>query len=367
MKTKPSPQRIRFQKRYRNLKRRLLDRKSLILSEQLPYQIVSTFNKASVRYYASQQNTKRIPLVLVSPLAAKLAIYDLFPYRSLVRYLSDEGFDVYLVDWGQLDRTDSHLDFDYFAFQALPKLIADIKKHSGSQEISLQGWSMAGIFCTLYAASGLDQGIRNLLIFASPIDAHASGPIGLGYQRANELLVKTPKVVQNFIENKLPNQLIHTPGFLNVVGFKLLNPAGIIQGHLQLLKKLDKIDAVKSHATLGAFLNDMIDYPGAINKDMLFWVWLKNPLKLGQYIYRNQNYNLKDIKSSLMVVAGSEDKMVTADAVKPLLTLTSSQDTHFEMVPGGHLGLMCSKGSAEKFWPVLTKWLEVRSIPNSSE
>ena len=366
MKSKQAVQRVLFQKRYKNLKRRLLDRKSLILSEQLPYQVVSTFDKASVRYYASQQNTQRIPLVLVSPLAAKLAIYDLFPYRSLVRSLSDAGFDVYLVDWGQLDRTDSHLDFDYFSFQALPALIKDIKKHANCEEISLQGWSMAGIFCTLYAASGLDTGIRNLLVFASPIDAHASGPIGAGYQRANNLLKKAPKSVQNFVENKLPNQLVHTPGFLNAFGFKMLNPMGILQGHLQLLRKSHKIDAVKSHATLGDFLNEMIDYPGAINKDMLFWVWLKNPLSDGQYTYRGKDYDLKNIHCSLLVVAGKEDKMVTTESVKPLMTLTSSQDAHFELVPGGHLGLMCSKGSSDQFWPVLTSWLEQRSIIDSN-
>ena len=362
MKSKPSPKRVVFQKRYQHLKRRLLDRKSLILSEQLPYQVISTFNKASVRYYASQQNTKRIPLVLVSPLSAKLAIYDLFPYRSLVRYLSDQGFDVYLIDWGRLNRSDAHLDFDYFSFQAMPALIKDIKKHASCDEISLQGWSMAGIFCTLYAASGLDTGIRNLLIFASPIDAYASGPIGAGYQKANLLLTKAPKPVHDYIVHKMPNQVIHTPGFMNALGFKLLNPAGIVQGHLQLLKKIDNLDAVKTHATLGDFLNDMIDYPGAINKDMLFWVWLKNPLRHGKYTYRGKEYDLKSIISSLLVVAGTEDKMVTADSVKPLMTLTSSMDTTFEMVPGGHLGLMCSKGSAEKFWPFLTKWLEERSI-----
>lgn len=366
MKSKTSPQSLRFQKRYKNLKRRLLDRKSLILSEHLPYQTIATFDKASVRYYSSQQNIKRIPLVLVSPLAAKLAIYDLFPYRSLVRHLSDSGFDVYLIDWGKLNRTDSHLNFDYFAFQAMPALIKDIKKHANSDEISLQGWSMAGIFCTLYAASGLDTGIRNLLVFASPIDAYASGIIGANYKRANKLLSLTPQKTQNLILNKLPNQLVHTPGFLNALGFKLLNPLGILQGHLQLLRKLDKLDAVKSHATLGDFLNEMIDYPGAINKDMLFWIWLKNPLKQGKYTYHGKEYNLKDITSSLLVIAGKDDKMVTADAVQPLTTLTSSQDTAFEIVPGGHLGLMCSKGSAEKFWPFLTSWLQERSIVDSN-
>lgn len=366
MKSKPSPQRALFHKRYQHLKRRLINRKSLILSEQLPYQVVSSFDKAQVRYYASQDNTKRIPLVLVSPLSAKLAIYDLFPYRSLVRYLSDHGFDVYLIDWGRLNRTDAHLDFDYFAFQAMPALIKDIKKHANSEEISLQGWSMAGIFCTLYAASGLDTGIRNLLIFASPIDAYASGALGSGYKRANQLLQKAPKSTYDYIVHRLPNQVIHTPGFMNALGFKLLNPIGILQGHLQLLKKIDNLDAVKSHATLGDFLNDMIDYPGAINKDMLLWIWLKNPLHHGKYSYRGKDYDLKTIQSALMAVAGSEDKMVTADAVRPLMTLTSSTDTTFELVPGGHLGLMCSKGSAEKFWPFLTSWLEQRSIVNSN-
>lgn len=362
MKSNAAAQRKLLQKRYKNLKRRFLDRKSLILSEQLPFQVIATYNKASVRYYASQQNTKRIPLVLVSPLAAKLAIYDLFPYRSLVRYLSDSGFDVYLVDWGHLTREDSHLDFDYFAFQALPSLIKEIKKHAACDEISLQGWSMAGIFCTLYAASGLDTGIRNLLVFASPFDAYASGTIGLGYKKLISALQRAPRSVQEFIEHKISNQLMHTPGFLNALGFKLLNPMGIIQGHMQLLKKLHNLDAVKSHATLGNFLNEMIDYPGAVNKDMLLWVWLKNPLKHGEYTYRGKDYSLKSIHASLLVVAGDEDKMVTADAVKPLTTLTSSQDVEFKMVPGGHLGLMCSKGSAEKFWPFLTSWLEERSI-----
>lgn len=365
MKSKTAEHPKLFQKRYKNLKRRFLDRKSLILSEQLPYQVIASFDKANVRYYASQQNTKRIPLVLVSPLAAKLAIYDLFPYRSLVRYLSDAGFDVYLVDWGHLTREDTHLDFDYFAFQALPHLIKQVKKHAHSDEISLQGWSMAGIFCTLYAASGLDTGIRNLLVFASPFDAYASGTIGLGYKKFNAALNRAPQSVQDFVQNKLPNQMMHTPGFLNALGFKLLNPMGIVQGHLQLFKKLHNLDAVKSHATLGDFLNEMIDYPGAINKDMLLWIWLKNPLKNGEYTYRNKDYSLKNISASLLVVAGDEDKMVTADAVKPLTTLTSSQDVAFQMVPGGHLGLMCSKGSAEKFWPFLTSWLEERSISTS--
>ena len=40
----------------------------------------------------------RVPLVIVPPLAVNMLIYDLFPERSLVKYLLARGFDVYLID-----------------------------------------------------------------------------------------------------------------------------------------------------------------------------------------------------------------------------------------------------------------------------
>lgn len=349
---------------YQHLKRRLFDRKSLILSEQLPYQVIAHFDKATVRHYpAKHHQRQRIPLVLVAPLAVKMAIYDLFPYRSLVRHLTDSGFDVYLIDWGQLNRNDADLDFNYFVFQALPALIKDIKQYANCDEISLQGWSMAGVFCLLYAASGLDQGIRNLLIFASPVDAYASGRIGLGYQFANRLIEQSPLPLQQILLLKhLPNRIIHSPGKLNALGFKLLNPLGILQGHLQLLKRLSNLEDVKSHATLGDFLNDMIDYPGAINRDMLLWIWLKNPLNQGKFSYKGRALDLNNIKCSLLIGAGDSDGMVTPASVRPLTHLTSSQDVCFKLIPGGHMGLMCSQASSIQFWPFLTNWLEQRSM-----
>ncbi|TXJ08914.1 MAG: alpha/beta fold hydrolase [Acinetobacter sp.] len=351
----------KLQQSYTHLKRRLFDHKSLILSEQLPYQVIATFDKAQVRYYASQHNTQRIPLVLVAPLAIKMSIYDLFPYRSLVRHLSDNGFDVYLIDWGKLDRSDVHLNFEYFVFTAMPKLIQAVKQHANCNEISLQGWSMAGIFSLMYAASGIDSGIRNLLIFGSPVDSHASGNIGRGYQLAYQLIQRNAKANKMILNNKVPAKLLHTPGFINALGFKLLNPLGMLQGHLQLLKRLNNLADVKSHATLSDFLNNMIDYPGAVNQDMLLWIWLQNPMIQGKFTYKGRALDLKNIQSSLLVGAGDSDSIVTAPSIQPLTTLTSSTDVAFQLIPGGHLGLMCSQGSSTQFWPVLTEWLRIRS------
>ena len=47
------------------------------------------------------------------------------------------------------------------------------------------------------------------------------------------------------------------------------------------------------HTTVQTFLNHMNDYPGAINKDMIFKVWLKNPLKTGSIDLKDRLIDLK--------------------------------------------------------------------------
>ena len=43
--------------------------------------------------------------------------------------------------------------------------------------------------------------------------------------------------------------------------------------------ELENVEDVYEHATMGNFLNKMIDYPGGINQDMVLHLWLQNPLK----------------------------------------------------------------------------------------
>ncbi|MDN3637218.1 hypothetical protein QWY82_00220 [Simiduia curdlanivorans] len=52
---------------------------------------------------------------------------------------------------------------------------------------------------------------------------------------------------------------------------------------------------------------------------------------------------------------------MTAEAVRPLMDLISSQDKTFEIVPGGHMGLVSGSQAPEAVWPVVRAWLQQRS------
>ncbi len=99
------------QSQIKHLSTRLFRPQTLVLSQSTPFEVIGEFNQTRVRYYAATQKRFKEPLVFVAPLAINMAIYDLYPYRSLVKYFQNAGFDVYLVDWGRLGFKDRHLNF----------------------------------------------------------------------------------------------------------------------------------------------------------------------------------------------------------------------------------------------------------------
>ena len=345
----------------KNLSTSLFNSKSLVLSQTTPYEIIAEYKQTRVRYYASPDKQFKEPLVFVAPLAINMAIYDLYPYRSLVKHFQNSGFDVYLVEWGQYNYKDRFLNFMSFIDDAIPHCIEQIRQHSNSDEISLHGWSMSGVFVMLYCALHKPNQVKNLIVLGSPVDSHASGRTGKLFQKANQLIAKNKALQNKIYSETLPKSLIHTPGLLNAFGFKIIDPLGWIQSQKQLLLNLDNPEILYEHATMGHFLNRMIDYPGGINQDMIFNVWLQNPLKNGVIQLQDKNIELKNIECSLLVGAGRSDQIVSEDAVKPLIELTNSQDVTFTLIPGGHLGLMSSRASANEFWPFMTTWLKHRS------
>lgn len=349
------------QKKIKHLSARMFNAKSLILSQSTPYEVITEYKHAKVRFYASPERKYKEPLVFVAPLAINMSIYDLYPYRSLVKHFQHSGFDVYLLEWGKFKYQDRFLNFMSFIDDVIPHCIDQICEHSGSRYISLHGWSMAGVFVALYTALHQPEHVKNLMVMGAPIDSYASGRMGALFEKTNRLIARNKNLKNTLYEGKIPKYFIHTPGLINAFGFKIIDPIGWFKSQKQFLMNLDNVHDVYEHATMGDFLNHMIDYPGGINQDMVLNVWLQNPLKHGSIQLKDQLIQLKAINCSLLIGAGATDQIVTANAARPLSELTSSTDVTFTLIPGGHLGLMSSQKSANLFWPKMTKWLIQRS------
>ncbi len=350
-----------------NLRDRLLHSERLVQAGKTPYEVISDDVQkqglVKLRYYPALDGyptIHRVPLVIVAPLAVNMLIYDLFENRSLVRFLLEQGFSVYMLDWGTPTREHARYNFEKYVLDFMPKLLEKVRQHSGQQELSLHSWSMSGVFALLYAAATKDKNIKNLIVLGTPVDAYRSGAIGAQYRRAANAMKWVEKRT-GFHPRTLPTGLLHSAGWSNALGFKLLDLKGTFKGHLSMLRQLDNRTAVESHATHGAFLDHMVDYPGGINHDMLINVWMDNGLSKGEFKIGGKVAHFKDIHASLLAGGGRSDTMVTINAVRPLINLVGTTDTTFASLPGGHVSMIASEAASQEFWPVLADWLAKRS------
>jgi len=348
---------------------------SLVQAGQTPFETLHSDGLVSLRYYPPLQEdfieldgmvipverkTHRTPIVIIPPLAVNMLIYDLFPQRSLVRFLRAKGFEVYLIDWGIPKREHTHYNMHTYVAELLPAYLNRVREHSGEQELSLHGWSMGGMFTLFYSALSKDQHIRNAIVLGLPIDSHASGAIGWMYQRIADVAEVVRKRT-GFKLHDLKPHWFYTPGWANTIGFKLTNPVGSVMGYWELLVRLGDREFVTNHATTSAFLDRMVAYPGGVIQDTVVRVWIDNQLAKGQIQIGEDFARLENVNANLLAIAGQEDTLATPGAAKRVMDHVSSADKTFRVAPGGHMGILAGSKAPRASWLELAEWLAVRS------
>ena len=85
----------------------------------------------------------------------------------------------------------SHLKFDDYALEYLPRAIRKVKAISGCEEFSMLGWCIGAILTTIYAAMRPEDGLRNLLLLTAPLDF--SDRNGITFARWTDESISTSK------------------------------------------------------------------------------------------------------------------------------------------------------------------------------
>ncbi|RLT94409.1 alpha/beta fold hydrolase [Ketobacter sp.] len=342
-----------------NVGERVLRPHTLITAGKTPYNVVADNGLVRLRHYRrSGEPAARypVPLVIVPPLAVNMLIYDWFPERSFVRYFLEQGFDVYLIDWGSPDRRHARYTLATYVTKLLPECLQQVRQHSGQRTLSLHGWSMGGGFALCYQAFSGDTDIRNIVTVGTALDGHANGQIGRQYAALNRAL---KAVGVNF--RRLPSSVTYAPAWINAIGFKLSDPISSVQGYVDLIRNLDDREFVIQHANQSAFMDNLEAYPGGVIRDWMYSIWLENEAARGYVSLGHRRVYLKDVSANLLALAGTSDKLANEHCCRPIMELVGSADKTFLRCPGGHTGILSGSRAPEQAWPQTAEWLAARS------
>lgn len=309
---------------------------------------------------AVSKQVYRTPIVLVPALGIRAWTFDLMPSRSMVRYLIARGFDVYLLDWGQPSQSEHELDLDTYVNRWLPAAVAQVCQHSGSDQVSLVGYCMGGLLSLMYLGGHPDAPVQNLATIASPVNFHKSG----AYGKLLSLLSLPAIRLQDWLRPYLPgdsSRLFHISGGLLSLGFKMTNPPGVVAAYLDLVRNITDREYVTEYMTMGQWFNDMVDYPGATVREVIEKMILANSMAGGSITIGGRVVQLGSVQCDLLALAGSSDKIVSANAARDIIRVTRSRDARFDIVPGGHAGVFAGSKAPAYSWRIIADWLSDRS------
>lgn len=320
-----------------------------------PKEVVWALNKTKLyRYTPTKPPEERypVPLLLVYALINKPFIFDLAPGRSFVEYMVDQGFDMYLLDWGAPGPEDSHTTFDNYVTEYLRRAVRKMLRVSGAQEVSMLGYCLGATLTTVYAALYRDAPIRNIILLTAPID-FSQQPEGSMALWLEEERLDVDRLVGTF--GNVPGELIR-------FWAKLLKPVeNFVSAYVRVWKVVEDDAAVKGWQAINRWVEDVIPFSGAAFRQFVLDYVRGNELIKGQHEIKGQRVDLANIRASLLNMVAQYDHLVAQSQAETIMELVSSEDKELRVIPSTHVGIMASGRAWHKLWPEVVEWLGARS------
>lgn len=316
-----------------------------------PKEVIWTKNKTKLyRYISDVPKKHKTPLLMVYALINKPYILDLTKGGSLIEYLVNQGFDVYLLDWGTPGYEDRNMKLDDYVMDYIPRAVRKVLRTSGADEVSMLGYCMGGTITSMFASLHPELPVKNIVFMTSPFDFEDTGLYGA---MLDERYFDIDKVVETL--GVIPPEMID-------FGNKLIKPMTNFYGpYVSLVDRAENESFIKSFKLLQKWLNDGIPFPGEAYRQWIRDFYQKNKLIKGEMVIRGRKVNLENIKANVLNLAGQGDLIAQPHMVEALMDVISSEDKEFKNLPVGHTSITFGSKANKITYPTIGDWLAERS------
>ena len=334
-----------------------------------------------IQYAAETPQVHPEPIVIVPAWIMKYYILDLSPMNSLVKYLTQQGFTVFVISWKNPDSDDRDLGLDDYRTYGIKAAIDAATTITGSRSVHAVGYCLGGTLLAIAAASmgrDRDHRLASLTFFAAQID----------FTEAGELMLFINESQVDFLEDMMWER-----GYLE---------AGQMAGAFQMLRSNDLIWSRLVHEYLMgertrpidimAWNADATRMPYRMHSEYLRSLFLNNDLAEGRFKVEGRPIALHDIHVPIFAVATEQDHIAPWRSVFKFHVLTDA-DVTFVLTNGGHnAGVLSEPGHPHRhfrissqgrnepylgpdawlkttpvregsWWPAFMRWLTERSGP----
>jgi polyhydroxyalkanoate synthase len=135
-----------------------------------------------IQYAPATETVHATPLLIFPPWINKFYILDMKEKNSLIKWVVDQGFTLFVVSWVNPDASYADVSLDDYVTEGYFTAIEQVKQITGEKQINAVGYCIAGttlsLALALMAKSG-DTSIKSATLFTTMTDFSDPGEVGV--------------------------------------------------------------------------------------------------------------------------------------------------------------------------------------------
>jgi len=307
-----------------------------------------------IQYAPSTEKVYAIPLLILPPWINKYYILDMQPQNSLIRFLVEQGYTVFVVSWKNPDASMEETTFEDYLTQGLLATLDVIKEITGAAQINAVGYCIGGTLLAMalsYLAARGDTTINAATFLVTLLDFSEAGDSSVFLDEPQIVSIEEQMMQRGYLDSRAMAAM-----------FNLLRANDLIWSNVINNYLMGKESAAFD---LLYWNNDSTRMARVAHSFYLRNTYLENNLiKPGKIVLRDIPIDLSRIRQDIYALGTQQDHIVPWQSAWRISQLVGGS-VRFVLAGSGHIAGVISPPDKERgYWihekdaETAERWLE---------